>query len=363
MRIVTVLGTRPEIIRLSRVIAALDASATQHLLVDTGQNHDVMLRDVFYRDLGVREPDVAMGVRATSFAGQVAAILTGTEEVLRREQPDRVLILGDTNSGLAAFVACRMGIPVYHMESGNRCFDDRVPEEVNRRVIDHSSRVLMPYTERSRANLLREGFASDRVFVTGNPILEVLEHNRALIDASTALTELGLEAGGYALATTHRQENVDDPARLAALTDALARVAAEQGLPLIWTVHPRTRQRLDAAGIATDRPNLRVVDPFGFGDFLALERSARLVLSDSGTVAEETCILRIPNITLRDVTERPETVECGSTILAGVRPDRVAAAASLVLSRPPAWDPPREYLERDVSGTVARIVLGADPIR
>jgi UDP-N-acetylglucosamine 2-epimerase (non-hydrolysing) len=362
MRLLTVLGTRPEIIRLSRIIPALDAGADRHVLVDTGQNHDPSLRDIFYRDLGVRAPDVTLGVRGATFTEQVAGILTGTEAVLRAERPDRVVILGDTNSGLAAFVACRMGIPVYHLEAGNRCYDERVPEEVNRRVIDHSSRVLLPYTERSRANLLREGIRGERILVTGNPIREVLDANAALIDGSEVHARLGVERGGYLLATTHRQENVDDPARLADLADALARMAADQGLPLIWSVHPRTRSRLEASGVVTDRPNLRVTEPLGFGDFVALERDARCVLSDSGTVAEETCILRVPNVTLRDVTERPETVECGSAILAGVRPDRVARAVSLALSRPADWTPPREYLERHVSAAVAGIVLGADPL-
>lgn len=226
MKLLTVLGTRPEIIRLSRVIPTLDALC-DHVLVHTGQNFDQRLSDLFFDELGVRPPDHYLGVRADSFGAQVGRILSESERVLRAEQPDRLLILGDTNSGLAAVIAKRLGIPVYHMEAGNRCYDDRVPEEVNRRIIDHSSDVLLPYTERSRANLLREGIAGERIYVTGNPIKEVLDHYAPQIAASGALDALGLEAGRYFLVTLHRAENVDQPARLAQFIAALRRLHDE----------------------------------------------------------------------------------------------------------------------------------------
>ena len=357
MKVMTVLGTRPEIIRLSLAIECLDG-ACDHVLVHTGQNHDERLSDRFFTELGVRPPDHALGIRAASFGEQIGAILAATERLIRAERPDRLLVLGDTNSGLAAFAACRLGVPVYHMEAGNRCYDDRVPEEVNRRVIDHSSAVLLPYTERSRQNLLREGIAGERIFVTGNPIFEVLQRHAASIAASPVLDELGLAPGGYFLATIHRQENVDVPTRLRGLLDAFGRLVAEHDRPLVCALHPRTADRIAAAGWSPSDSRLRFCPPFGLFDFVALERQAACVLSDSGTVQEECCLARVPNVTLRDVTERPETVECGSAILAGADPAAIGRAVRLVLATPPAWTVPPEYLAPSVSQTVARIVLG-----
>lgn len=357
MKVMTVLGTRPEIIRLSRLIPKLDA-VCDHVLVHTGQNFDPALSDVFFRDLDVRTPDVSLGVRADSFGEQAGQILTGVERAIRDEKPDRLLVLGDTNSGLSAIVAKRLGVPVYHMEAGNRCFDDRVPEEVNRRIIDHSSDVLLPYTERSRANLLREGIASQRVIVTGNPILEVIRHYERCIDASDVHTRLGVQAGEYFLVTAHRAENVDAPDRLRQLAAALRRVGEEHGLPIVVSMHPRTRNRLESFGMADLVAGLRVLPPLGFFDFLALERRAACVLTDSGTVQEECCILRVANVTTRDVTERPETVECGSNIIAGVDPARIAAAVRAALRRERNWTVPPEYLAPAVSDTVANILMG-----
>lgn len=357
MKVLTILGTRPEIIRLSRVIPKLD-EACQHILVHTGQNYDPGLSDVFFRELGLRPPDHALNVRGATFAEQIGAILTAGERVLREAGPDRLLLLGDTNSSLVAIVAKRMGIPVYHMEAGNRCYDDRVPEEVNRRVIDHCSDVLMPYTERSRANLLREGLPDERVVVTGNPILEVIRHYEPLIQASPVLQELGVEPDRYFLVTMHRAENVDLEPRLAALATALRRLHEEYRLPVVVSTHPRTRERMRAFGITTEGAGVRFLSPFGFPAFIALERAARCVLSDSGTVQEECAILLRPNVTLRDVTERPETLECGSNILAGTDPDRILASVRAALAQRPAWTPPREYLVENVSDTVLRVVLG-----
>jgi len=357
MKIATVLGTRPEIIRLSRVIEKLD-NLCDHVLIHTGQNYDPNLNDIFFRDLAVRRPNHYLGVQGGSFGEQVGQILARVEPVLAKERPDRLLILGDTNSGLAAFIAKRMGIPVYHMEAGNRCCDDRVPEEVNRRVIDHSSDVLMPYTERSRANLLREGIEGHRIFVTGNPILEVINHYQPSIDSSQALANLGIEKNGYFLVTMHRAENVDIEDRLRALTTSLERIHKEYGHPIICSLHPRTRSKMLAFGLPTDNASVRFLEPLGFFDFIALERDAFCVLSDSGTVQEECCIFRVPNVTIRDVTERPETVECGSNMLSGAAPEFILRAVAAVAGDSCKWTPPPEYLETHVSTTVAKIVLG-----
>ena len=360
MKIMTVLGTRPELIRLSRVIPLLDGLC-EHVLVHTGQNFAPSLSERFLDELGLRAPDHHLGVRATGFGDQVGQILAAAERVLLSERPDRLLILGDTNSGLSSLVAKRHGIPVYHLEAGNRCFDDRVPEELNRRVIDHASDVLMPYTRGSRANLLAEGIDGWRIHVVGNPIWEVIRHFENAIEASQVLTNLGLRAKEYCLVTLHRAENVDLEERLGKLVDALERVQAELGLPVVVSTHPRTRARLDTLSLGPTRGDVRFVEPFGFCDFVALEREARLVLTDSGTVQEECCILRIPNVTLRDVTERPETVDCGSNILSGADPDDVVRCARIALSRGTDWRPPDEYLVDQVSGTVAKIVLGFAP--
>jgi UDP-N-acetylglucosamine 2-epimerase (non-hydrolysing) len=357
VKVTTVLGTRPEIIRLSRLIPKLDA-VCEHRLVHTGQNFDPDLSDVFFRELGVRAPDHALGVREEGFGAQVGQILARVEPVLRAERPDRLLVLGDTNSGLAALVAKRLGIPVYHLEAGNRCYDDRVPEEVNRRVIDHASDVLLPYTERSRANLLAEGVPGHRVLVVGNPILEVIEHHREKIDASDVHARLGVEPGRYFLATLHRAENVDVEARLRGLTAALERLPREHGLPVVCSLHPRTRGRMEAFGLRADAPEVRMMPPLGFFDFVALERGARCVLSDSGTVQEECCILRVPSVTLRDVTERPETLECGSNMLSGADPDEVLRCVAAVLAAGTGWRVPPEYLATNVSDTVLKVLLG-----
>lgn len=355
MKILTILGTRPEIIRLSRIVPALDA-ACDHVLVHTGQNHDDRLNDLFFRELGVRPPDIALGIRAGSFGQQVAAIIAETERVLAAERPARVLILGDTNSGLAAFVAARMGIPVFHMEAGNRCHDPRVPEEINRRVIDHCSTLLLPYTEGSAENLRREGIPPDRIVVTGNPINEVMRHHAPEIAASRITADLGLQRGGYLLATLHRQENVDLPDRLRMIAESLDGLAAAFGMPLVWPVHPRTAARMAEQGVAPADPRVQMLPPLGFLDFVALEQGARLVLTDSGTVQEECCILGVPAVTMRDVTERPETIACGSNLLAGVEPAAVLAAAAAAPA-PTSWTPPAEYLVEHVSETVRDLLL------
>jgi UDP-N-acetylglucosamine 2-epimerase (non-hydrolysing) len=298
-----------------------------------------------------------MGVKEAAFSAQIGGILEATEALLRKHRPDRLLILGDTNSGLAAIVARRLGVPVYHMEAGNRCYDDRVPEEVNRRVIDHCSSVLMPYTERSRANLLREGIDGARIFVTGNPIKQVMDLQSDRVAASRVLDELGTSQGEFFLATFHRAENVDREDRLRDLLTALQQLQQQYGKRVICSMHPRTRAKLEAFGITGDG-GLHFAQPFGFADFLRLEATAFCTLSDSGTVQEETCLFGVPNVTIRDVTERPETVECGSNVLAGTTPEAILRAVALVTGSPRTWTPPPEYTRSHVAETVCRIVLG-----
>lgn len=357
MRILTILGTRPEIIRLCRIIPKLD-DACEHVLAHTGQNFDRKLSDVFFDELGVRQPDHFFNTRVDSIATQVGNILAESEALIAKVKPDRLLVLGDTNSALSAFIAKRMGVPVYHMEAGNRCYDDRVPEEVNRRVIDHCSDVLMPYTERSRVNLVREGIEGTRILVTGNPINEVLRHFAPRIESSGVLSSLGLQRQKYILATFHRAENVDIAERLVAIMEGLTRSGNDLGMPVVCSVHPRTRARMRQFGVDADDQRLVMLEPLGFFDFVALERDAYTVVTDSGTVQEECCILGVPGITIRDVTERPETVECGSNVISGVEPDLLV---QLVRSRGAErgwWTVPREYLEERVSATVLNIMLG-----
>jgi UDP-N-acetylglucosamine 2-epimerase (non-hydrolysing) len=359
MKVMTILGTRPEIIRLSRVIEKLDGLSDGHILVHTGQNFDPSLSDLFFEQLGVRRPDHYLGVRGDTFGEQIGQIISQSDRVLREEKPDRLLLLGDTNSALSAVVAKRLGIPVYHMEAGNRCYDDRVPEEVNRRVVDHCSDVLMPYTERSRANLLREGIEGRRIYVTGNPILEVIEHYGDDITRSDVLARLGLEREKYFLVTMHRAEHVDVEQRLHSLLSALVMLQREYGLPVVCSTHPRTRAvmrrfQVDAEAFG----QIQFHEPFGFFDFIALEQSAFCVLSDSGTVQEECAIFKVANVTLRDVTERPETLECGSNMLGGAEAETIMRCVRTVLDRKVEWSAPPEYLVKNVSGAVAKIVLG-----
>lgn len=360
MKILTILGTRPEIIRLCRVIPLLDAIG-DHVVVHTGQNYDVNLDQIFFDQLGVRKPDHHLGARGTP-AQQIGAILTGLETILQRLKPDRFLVLGDTNSSMGAIIAKRLAVPVYHMEAGNRCYDDRVPEEVNRRIIDHSSDILMPYTERSRQNLLAEGIPGHRIYVTGNPIFEVMEHYRPQVEASDILNTLRLAAGEYFLVTLHRAENVDLPERLAAFVDAFAQLAVTYDRPVIVSTHPRTKARLSTLGLAPDA-RVRFLEPFGFFDFMHLEKRARCVLSDSGTVQEECAILKVPNVTLRDVTERPETIECGSNYLTGAAGDAILRGVAMALGRGVPVGTPTEYLVPHVSHTVANIVAGFRNVR
>jgi UDP-N-acetylglucosamine 2-epimerase (non-hydrolysing) len=330
----------------------------EHITVHTGQNYDESLSDIFIRDLEVRTPDIHFGIKSSAFGSQIGQILSKTDEILEQHQPDRILILGDTNSALSAIVAARRQIPVYHMEAGNRCFDDRVPEEVNRRIIDHSSAILMPYTERSKENLVREGIERDRIYVTGNPIKEVLDHFSDNIESSNALEQFKVSSFEYFLVTLHRSENVDDPQRLKRFLDAFSAVAEKFGKPVLISTHPRTAAKLQEFGFRSPSERVRFLKPLGFFDFVKLEKNSLAVMTDSGTVQEECAIFGIPNITLRDVTERPETIECGSNILCGAETDSIIRAAELAIAQPSNWTAPREYLSSNVSHTVSKIVLG-----
>ncbi|GMK37437.1 UDP-N-acetyl glucosamine 2-epimerase [Paenibacillus sp. CCS19] len=359
MRVMTILGTRPEIIRLSLIIAKLDQLAEKHTLVHTGQNFSPSLSGIFFEEMEVRPPDYTLSTGKQTLGAQLSAIFGEIEQVLLREKPDVVLLLGDTNSALCAIVAERMGIPVLHMEAGNRCYDLKVPEEKNRRIIDAVSTINMPYTGYSKSNLLREGVPADRIVQTGNPIYEVLNHYMPRIEASGIMDRLGLTAGQYVIVTAHRAENVDDPVRLRSIIDGLNMVADKSGLRIVCSVHPRTRSKLEGGVAAhTLHPLVELYEPFGFLDFVKLEKDARLAITDSGTVQEECCLFGVPTVTIRDTTERPETVDCGSNVVCGLKPENIAGAAAVMMSLPANWSVPDGYKAEHVSDIVVKYVLG-----
>lgn len=356
MKALTILGTRPEIIRLSLIIGKLDR-LTDHTLLHTGQNYAPELDSIFFESMKVREPDVYLDSRSETAFRQIGKILEGAEKWISEIEPDACLILGDTYSGLSTIVAERFGVPVFHMEAGNRCFDPRVPEERNRKIIDHTSSWLLPYVQNSRQNLLNEGVDKERIFVSGNPIFEVLEHYKSEIEGSDVLKNLGLQDRRYFLVTAHRAENVDVPERLSGIISALNQLAQRHDLPVVWSVHPRTRQRIERSGQEIDSRVMLCV-PFDLFDFVKLEKSAFCVLTDSGTVQEECCIFHVPAVTLRDTTERPETVECGSNLLTGCDPDRIIQAVELVTQTGFDWEIPEGYLDPNVSDKVLRYITG-----
>ena len=334
LKVMTIVGTRPELIRLSRVIARLDATVN-HVLVHTGQNYDFTLNEVFFRDLGIRKPDHLLGVDTSSLGRVLGETLIRTEEVLLQEKPDAVLVLGDTNSSIAAVMAKRMRIPVYHMEAGNRCFDENVPEETNRRLVDHVADFNLVYTEHARRNLLSEGLHPRRILLTGSPMREVLNEYLPQIQTSDILEQLSLTAGGYFLVSAHREENVDSPTRLQLLLDCLIAVREKWGLPVYVSTHPRTRKRLEALPAWTEPDGIVFHEPFGFHDFNRLQLSAACVLSDSGTIAEESTILGFPAITLRDSIERPEALDTGGIVMTDLNAHDVVNAVTLAMEAKP----------------------------
>jgi len=335
----------------------------EQITVHTGQNFQESLSDIFIKDLEVRTPDEHFGIKSKSFAEQIGQILIKTDEVLEKHKPDRILILGDTNSALSAVIAARRGIPVFHMEAGNRCYDDRVPEEVNRRIIDHSSTYLMPYTERSKDNLVREGIERERIFVTGNPIKEVLDTFTNQIEESDALQKYDVKPFEYFLVTIHRAENVDIESRLVKIFKGFEKVSEKFGKKMLVSVHPRTAEKLVRFSLKPETDKIRLLRPLGFFDFVKLEKNALAVLTDSGTVQEECAIFGVPNITIRDVTERPETIECGSNIVSGAETDSILRATEIAISQPANWIAPKEYLVENVAQTVSKIVLGYTSLR
>lgn len=331
MKVLTVVGTRPEIIRLSRVLTALDRTVT-HVLVHTGQNYDYELNQVFFDDLQLRKPDHFLNSAVGTAAETVGNIIAKVDQVLAAEKPDAVLILGDTNSCLAAYPAKRRKIPVFHMEAGNRCFDQRVPEEINRKIVDHISDINLPYTTLSREYLLREGLPPDRVIKTGSPMFEVLMHHRERIEKSDVLARLGLLEGGYFVVSAHREENVDSGERLKKLAGVLNGLAADFGQRVIVSTHPRTRKRLEEHKIELDS-RVELLKPFGFFDYVKLQLSSRCALSDSGTITEESSILNFPALNLRDAHERPEGMEEGSVMLTGLDYGRVREALGVLATQ------------------------------
>lgn len=352
-KVMTVVGTRPEIIRLSEVIKRLDATV-DHVLVHTGQNYDYELNEIFFEELGLRRPDHFLEVDTSSLGHVLGEVLIKTEQVLLKENPDAFLVLGDTNSCIAAVMAKRMRIPVYHMEAGNRCFDENVPEETNRRMIDHTADFNLVYTEHARRNLLAEGLHPRRIILTGSPMNEVLTAQRPAIDASDVLNRLALDEGGYFLVSAHREENVDNPARFSALLDCLEAVVDEFGLPVLVSTHPRTKQRLSASGRTI--AGIEFHKPLGFHDYNQLQLKARCVLSDSGTIAEESALLGFPAVTLRDSIERPEALDAGSIILTGLHPANVleGLASACTIGRTAI---PAEYAVSDCSRRVVNYLI------
>jgi UDP-N-acetylglucosamine 2-epimerase (non-hydrolysing) len=365
MKVMSILGTRPEIIRMSQIIPKLD-KAVDHILIHTGQNYDENMSAVFFKELNIREPDANLKIGGQSVGCQMATLFIGMEDVINKYRPDRLLILGDTNSALGpAIMARRLGVKVYHMEAGNRSFNVQMPEEINRRIIDHCSDIHMPYTERSRDNLLREGIEPNKIFVTGNPIKEVLDSVETSFDILESVKDLAhdiiSENINYFLVTAHRQENVDSEENLSKITHAMADVYNLYKIPVIFSCHPRTRERIKQFNleyVPFYNGKIIIHEPFKLTDFLTLENCALCVLTDSGTVQEECCIFKTPCVTIRDTTERPETIECGSNILSGLEPESILRCVKLALSKEPSWNVPAEYMRTDVSDTVVKIVAG-----
>jgi UDP-N-acetylglucosamine 2-epimerase (non-hydrolysing) len=358
MKICTVVGTRPEIIRLSRVMAALDRVA-EHVVVHTGQNHDYELNQVFFDDLGLRQPDHYLDAVAESATATVGNIIAKTDAVLLKIAPEAVLILGDTNSCLAAYAAKRQKIPVFHMEAGNRCFDQRVPEEINRRLVDHISDINMPYSSISRDYLLSEGLPPDRVIKTGSPMFEVIHHYYPKIERSRIRDELDVDRNAYFVVSAHREENVDDPLQFSRLVEVLNGLAEDYGNRVIVTTHPRTRKRIEAEQ-APLHERVELHAPFGFTDFVRLQVDARAVLSDSGTITEESSILNFPALNIRNAHERPEGMEEGAVMMTGLDWDLIKAALKVLESQPRGDDRAlrmvQDYNVLNVSEKVIRII-------
>ncbi len=358
LKVMTIVGTRPEIIRLSRTIHKLDQFC-DHVLVHTGQNYDYELNEIFFSDLGIRKPDAFMGAAGDTAAQTIGQIIIAADEMIARHQPEALLLLGDTNSALSAISAKRRKVPIFHMEAGNRCFDFRVPEEINRRIVDHISDINLTYSEIAREYLLREGLPPDQVIKTGSPMREVIEFYRKHIDESKILDTLGLKKNQYFVLSAHREENVDSPAQLQKLFDLLDHLVRTHGQPVIVSTHPRTKKRIADAGLVAD-PLVRFEKPFGFTDYVKLQVEARAVLSDSGTITEESSILNFPALNLREVHERPEGFEQATVMMVGMSIERVEQGLAILADQPRGntrgLHLVHDYAPDNVSDKVVRII-------
>lgn len=363
LKVMTILGTRPELIRLSEIIKKLDLF-TKHIFVHTNQNFDYELNEIFFNEFGLRKPDYLLDVKSDSIGEQIGKIILQTEQVILKEKPDVLLILGDTNSALSCIVAKRMKISVFHMEAGNRCFDDRVPEEINRRIVDHTSDINLPYTEHARRNLLKEGIDSQNIFVVGSPLREVLELNADKIENSNVLDELRLQKDKYFLVSFHREENVDNEHNLNVLVQTLGLIANKYKYPLIISTHPRTKMRLQNLNISENKL-FNFHKPFGMFDFVKLQKNAYCVLSDSGTIHEEAAIFGIPAIVLRESTERPEVFDKGNVILTGVYSEVILQSIEVARKQYEAsikFSTPEAYQDTNVSDRVLKLIIGMSKI-
>jgi UDP-N-acetylglucosamine 2-epimerase (non-hydrolysing) len=360
LKVMTILGTRPEIIRLSRVLALLD-ECVNHIIVHTGQNYDFELNEVFFKDLNLRRPDYFLNVNTASIGTVLGEVLIKSEEILRKEKPDAVLILGDTNSSIACVIAKRLKIPIYHMEAGNRCFDFAVPEEINRRIIDHISDFNLVYTENARRNLLSEGLPHRKIYLTGSPLFEVISYYKEHIDKSKILEQLGLQKKEYFVVSTHREENVDNPKNLKKILDFLNNLSSKYGKRIIFSTHPRTRKRLDElAGFKRDKL-IEFHKPFSFSDYVKLEMNAICTISDSGTISEESTILSFPAVTIREATERPEALDAGTITLTGLEKSTLLDSIALTIQEFERKVPksiPDEYKIANTSWRVVKLILG-----
>tara|TARA_B100000678_G_scaffold228826_1_gene196887 strand:+ start:800 stop:1933 length:1134 start_codon:yes stop_codon:yes gene_type:complete len=359
MKVMTIVGTRPELIRLSRVMAVLDREV-DHVLVHTGQNYDYELNQVFFDDLGIRKPDHFLNAVGSTLGETLGRILSEADKVLESEAPEALLVLGDTNSCLSVIPAKRRKIPIFHMEAGNRCFDQRVPEETNRRIVDHTADINLPYSSIAREYLLREGIAPDRIVKTGSPMFEVLNHYREGIEASDVLERCGVEPGGYFLVSAHREENVDERKMLTRLTESLNAMAEAYDMPVLVSTHPRTRKRIESFDLSFD-DRVQLLKPFGFLDYNALQMRAKAVLSDSGTISEESSILNFPALNLREAHERPEAMEEGSVMMVGLGSERILQGLAILESQPRGGErilrEVSDYRMPNVSEKVLRIIV------
>ena len=359
-KVMTLVGTRPELIKMSRVIAELDVH-TQHVLVHSGQNYDFELNEVFFRDLGIRRPDHFLGAAAETTAKMISEVISRTDDVLEQEHPEALLLYGDTNTCLAVIAAKRRKIPVFHMEAGNRCFDERVPEELNRKVVDHLSDINLVLSEHARRYLIAEGIRPETIIKTGSHLPEVLAHAMPRIQASDVLARSRLEPGRFFIVSAHREETVDTPERLRELLRTLRAVAAEWKMPVIFSTHPRTRKRLEALGESEEDPMIRFLAPFGYNDYVKLQLESFCILSDSGSITEEASLLSLPAVTIRDAHERPEGMDVGTLVMCGIKQDQVLDAIRVVTRQ---HDRTRrvfpvvpDYESGPVSKQVVRVVL------